>query len=372
LKCFEQGSTIDRMNTETTSLIFQDGSSFQGFPFGALQSGSGEAVFNTGMVGYPQALTDPSYFGQILVFTYPLIGNYGVPPRSVEKGLFRYFESARIQPRGIVVADYSSQWNHWQSRQSLGEWLAHQGIPGITGVDTRAIAQKLREGGSMLAKIINKEDVPFYDPNAEQVIAEVSCKKAREYGRGDLKILLIDCGLKQNIIRSLIARNVRVIQVPYNADISQYSYDGIVISNGPGNPKECPETISQIKKAMAAGNCPIFGLCLGAQLMALGVEADTYKLKYGHRSQNQPCQDTETGKCYITSQNHGFAITAKSLPKDWKVWFWNLNDETVEGIKHIDKPFFAVQFHPEAAPGPTDTGFLFDQFIHLCKKLKKR
>lgn len=359
------------MSTETAFLIFQDGSSFQGSQFGALKSASGEAVFNTGMVGYPQTLTDPSYFGQILVFTYPLIGNYGVPPHITKKGLSLYFESERIQPKGIVVADYSSEWNHWQSRQSLGEWLCDQGIPGITGVDTRAITQKLREGGSMLAKIIWKKDVPFYDPNAEQVLPEVSVKEQREYGKGDVKILLIDCGLKQNIIRLLVAKNVRVMQVPYNADISQYTFDGIVISNGPGDPKKCPETILQIKKAMLS-NRPVFGICLGAQLMALSAQADTYKLKYGHRSQNQPCQDTETGQCYITSQNHGFSIVKKSLPKDWKVWFQNINDGSVEGIKHLSKPFFAVQFHPEASPGPTDTEFLFDQFIRVCKKSKKR
>ena len=362
-----------RNSRQKAKLVFQDGSFFEGFLFGSPVSTAGEAVFQTGMVGYPEAMTDPSYFGQILVFTYPLIGNYGVPPQTKSKeGFFLHFESDHIQPKGIVVADYSAEYSHWQAVQSLEAWMRVQSIPGITGVDTRAITKKLREQGTMLAQIVVEEkQVDWYDPNASDVLAQVSCTEAISYGSGDVHILLIDCGAKEGIIRSLVKRGARVTRVPYNADISDYAFDGVVVSNGPGDPKLAKEPIAAIKKLLQLKTPkPLFGVCLGSQLLALAAGADTAKLAYGHRSQNQPCQDIESKRCYITSQNHGFAVQEKTLPKEWHVWFRNISDQTVEGIRHEKKPFWAVQFHPEASPGPTDTGFLFDSFLELCRHAK--
>jgi len=374
-----------RNSRQKAKLVFQDGSFFEGFLFGSPVSTAGEAVFQTGMVGYPEAMTDPSYFGQILVFTYPLIGNYGVPPQTKSKeGFFLpaspdehtsrggHFESDHIQPKGIVVADYSAEYSHWQAVQSLEAWMRVQSIPGITGVDTRAITKKLREQGTMLAQIVvGEKQVDWYDPNASDVLAQVSCTEAISYGSGDVHILFIDCGAKEGIIRSLVKRGARVTRVPYNADISDYAFDGVVVSNGPGDPKLAKEPIAAIKKLLTLKTPkPLFGVCLGSQLLALAAGADTAKLAYGHRSQNQPCQDIESKRCYITSQNHGFAVQEKTLPKEWHVWFRNISDQTVEGIRHEKKPFWAVQFHPEASPGPTDTGFLFDSFLELCRHAK--
>lgn len=348
-------------------LLLKDGTSFEGFNFGAQISASGEAVFNTGMVGYPEALTDPSYFGQILIFTYPLIGNYGVAP-------LKYLESEKIQPKGIVVSDYSFKYHHWSAQKSLEDWLVQEGIPGIYGIDTRALTKKLRKEGTMLAKIVvNKENIDFYDPNRENLMPQVSCQNPIEYGKGELNILVLDCGVKQSIIKSLLKRKVKVTRVPYNYDIFTFfkKFDGLIISNGPGDPKQCKATIELVKKAIKK-EIPIFGICLGNQILALAAGANTFKLKYGHRSQNQPVQDLETKRCYITSQNHGFAVDKNSLPKEWKIWFLNINDQTIEGIKHREKPFFGVQFHPEASPGPLDTEFLFDDFIKICFQLKSK
>lgn len=357
-------------------LVLKDGTVFEGYAFGALKSVSGEAVFNTGMVGYPEALTDPSYFGQILIFTYPLIGNYGVPPFERNGGLLRYFESEKIQLKGIIVSDYSFQYSHWLAEKSLGDWLKKEGVPGIFGIDTRALTKKLREEGTMPAKIISgfPKSLPIgviSEIHEKDILDKVSCKEPAEYGKGDIKIALLDCGTKQSIIKALLERGVKVIRVPYNYDVSRLEYAGLVISNGPGDPKKCKETVKIVKKAMER-QVPIFGICLGNQILALAAGADTYKLKYGHRSQNQPCRDVDTGKCYITSQNHGFAVDKKSLSKNWRTWFLNINDQTIEGIRHKDKPFFAVQFHPEACPGPLDTKFLFDDFIKLCAHYPKR
>ena len=352
-------------------LILEDKTVFEGFSFGANVSTSGEAVFNTGMVGYPEALTDPSYFGQILIFTYPLIGNYGVPPRESRGGLFKYFESEKIQTKGMIISDLSFKYSHWQAKKSLENWLLEENIPGIYGIDTRALTKKLRKEGTMLAKITgDKTDIDFYDPNRENLMSKVSCQNLREYGEGKVKIVLLDCGVKHSIIRSLLERKAKVIRVPYDYDIFKLKFDGLLISNGPGDPKKCQKTIEVVREAMKR-KIPIFGICLGNQILALASGADTFKLKYGHRSQNQPCQDLETKKCYVTSQNHGFAVEKSSLPGDWKTWFLNINDGTIEGIKHKEKPFFGVQFHPEASPGPVDTKFLFDKFFEICRKMKK-
>lgn len=348
-----------------TKLFLKDGSSYSGESFGADLAISGEVVFNTSMMGYVESLTDPSYAGQILVCTYPLIGNYGVPDP-------KFFESNKIQIAGLVVSEYSESYSHHDAKQSLGEWLKKSGVPAITGVDTRAITKKLREHGVMLGALSDKAPKEFPDPNLENLVAKVSIKEKREYGSGKIRIVAVDCGMKENIVRSLLRQGsegqaITLVRVPWNYDFNKEPYDGLFISNGPGDPAMCTEIIENIRKALAAKK-PILGICLGVQLLALAAGGKTYKLKYGHRSQNQPCTDSETGKCYITSQNHGFAVDAKSLPRDWQVWFTNANDGSVEGISHKTLPFRAVQFHPEAAPGPTDTQWIFDEFINSLKK----
>jgi len=352
-------------------LTLKDGTVFEGESFGANVPASGEVVFNTGMVGYVESLSDPSYAGQILVLSYPLVGNYGVPDR-------KHFESAKIHAAGLVVAEYSENYSHADARESLSEWLRRSKVPAITGVDTRALTKKLREHGVMLGVLdANPVDTArrrlavstFVDPNEENLVARVSVKKPETYGNGPVKIILVDCGMKENILRSLVRPETKVVRVPWNYDFTNDTYDGIVISNGPGDPQLCETTIANIKRTMIS-NKPILGICLGTQLLALAAGASTYKLKYGHRSQNQPCIDSETRRCYITSQNHGYAVDVKSLPSDWKVWFTNANDGSVEGIKHRTKPWRAVQFHPEARPGPTDTAWIFEEFLNEIRNSK--
>jgi carbamoyl-phosphate synthase small subunit len=344
-------------------LVLDDGSVFQGRRFGFRASVSGEVVFNTGMVGYPEALTDPSYRGQILVLTYPLVGNYGVPPRAVVDGLDACFESDAIQISGLVVAEAATTYSHWSASRSLGDWLAEHSVPGLWGVDTRALTKHLRERGVMLGKMVGEgEDVDWRDPNRENLVAQVSVKEPLVYGSGRRRVVVIDCGCKTNILRSLLARGLTVVRVPWNYDFLAEEFDGVVISNGPGDPKLCMETVAHVRQAMER-NRPVLGICLGNQILALAAGADTYKLKFGHRGQNQPCGQVGTPRCYITSQNHGYAVDERTLPPDWEPWFRNLNDDTNEGIRHRSRPFMSVQFHPEAAPGPVDTTFLFDHFV---------
>ncbi|MBU0614799.1 MAG: glutamine-hydrolyzing carbamoyl-phosphate synthase small subunit [Nanoarchaeota archaeon] len=345
-------------------LVLQDGSVFYGYAFGAAKSSAGEVVFNTGMVGYPESLTDPSYKGQILTLTYPLIGNYGVPPREKVDELLKYFESDRIQIQGLIISDYCAKPSHWNSVQTLSDWMKSEDIPGIYGIDTRELTKKLRTKGTMLGKIVIDKDIKYYDPNKVNLVEEVSVKEPVTYEKGHTKVVLIDTGVKNNIIRSFLDRDVTVIRVPWDYNFNKLSFDGLFISNGPGDPKMCKETIANVRVAMDNAK-PIFGICLGNQILGLAAGGDTYKLKFGHRGQNQPCIEVGTKKCYITSQNHGFAVKTKSLPRSWEPWFVNANDKTNEGIKHKRKPFFSVQFHPEATPGPVDTGFLFDKFIEM-------
>lgn len=353
---------------KSIKLVLEDGTIFKGKSFGAEKSISGEVVFNTSMTGYPESLTDPSYKGQILVLTYPLIGNYGVPDSSMENNLNKNYESYALHISGLIVFDYSAKYSHWNAEKSLGDWLKEFQIPGIYGIDTRELTKILREKGTMLGKIIFEDlDVPLYDPNHENLVAQVSVKEKRVFGNGKYKILLIDCGVKNNIIRNLIKRDTTVTVVPWDYDISNENFDGLFISNGPGDPKQCTVTIENIRKAFDIGK-PIYGICLGNQLLALAAGADTYKLKYGHRSHNQPVIKKGTNTAYITSQNHGFATDDNTLTDDWEPLFINLNDQTNEGIQHKSKPFFSSQFHPEASSGPTDTEFLFDLFIDMVKK----
>ncbi len=363
-------SRLEMYDGKQMKLVLEDGSEFSGFSFGSHRSISGEVVFNTAMTGYPESLTDPSYKGQILVLTYPLIGNYGVPDESQEENLFKNFESDRLHISGLIVSDYSVEYSHWNAKRSLGDWLKQHNIPGIHGIDTRHLTKILREKGTMLGKLITGgEDIEFYDPNQDNLVAQVSIGQKEVYGSGKHRILLIDCGVKYNIIRYLLKRDTTVIRVPWDYDFFGEDYDGLFISNGPGDPKQCRETVQNLEKAFKQ-DLPIMGICLGNQLMALASGADTYKLKYGHRSHNQPVLQIGTDSAYITSQNHGFAIDNKTLTGDWKPYFINLNDDTNEGMIHQSKPFFSTQFHPEASGGPMDTDFLFDQFIELIEKSK--
>lgn len=356
---------------KSIKLVLEDGTVMKGKSFGSENSVSGEVVFNTAMTGYPESMTDPSYKGQIMALTYPLVGNYGVPGNDVEDGLPKFFESDRIHISGLIISDYSTEYSHWNAQMSLSEWLKKNNVPGIYGIDTRALTKILREKGTMLGKIVvDEQDIDLYDPGKDNLVAQVSTKEVITYGKGDIKIVLIDCGVKYNIIRNLVKRGVTVVRVPWDYDFTKEQYDGLFISNGPGDPKMCVDTIKHISSAMQ-GEKPIYGICLGNQLLALAAGADTYKLKYGHRSHNQPVLMAGTKKAYVTSQNHGYAINNNTLAKDWEPLFLNLNDNTNEGIRHKTKPMFSSQFHPEATGGPVDTEFMFDQFIDLVKKHKK-
>jgi carbamoyl-phosphate synthase small subunit len=348
-------------------LILEDGTRFKGKSFGFENSVAGEVVFNTSITGYPESLTDPSYAGQILVATYPLIGNYGVPQEIKENGMLKYFESDKIQVSGLIVSDYSFEFSHWNAGESLGSWLVRNRVPGLYGIDTRALTKIIREKGAMLGKIVFEgSDVDFIDPNEQNIVDKVSCKEVITYGSGSTRVLLIDCGVKYNIIRHFLKRDTTITRVPWNYDFTRESYDGLFISNGPGNPKMCGDTIQHLSKALKE-DIPIFGICLGNQLIALASGADTYKLKYGHRSHNQPVLQVGTNKGFITSQNHGFAIDNHSLGADWTPLFENLNDGTNEGIRHLTRPVFSVQFHPEASSGPTDSEYLFDDFLDIVR-----
>lgn len=356
-------------------LILEDGSVYEGYSFGAPNSVSGEVVFSTSMTGYPESLTDPSYAGQILTLTFPLIGNYGVPSHEpTEWGLPINFESEKIYVKALIVSDYAFSPSHWNSVQSLGEWLNKEGIPAIFGVDTRQITKTIRERGVMLGKIVvdgSAEPAAFEDHNTRNLVAEVSCKEISEYGDGDLKIVMVDCGVKYNIMRCLLKRGATVIRVPWDYDFSTLDYDGVMISNGPGDPALLDVVVENIKKGIAKGK-PLFGICLGNQLLARAAGASTYKMKYGHRSHNQPAIECGTNFACITSQNHGFAIDPANLGADWEPYFKNLNDDTLEGIRHKTGPFFSVQFHPEATSGPVDSEFLFDKFINIVKQYKDK
>ncbi len=351
------------------TLLLEDGTSFPGYSFGHEASTSGEVVFNTAMTGYPESLTDPSYEGQILVTTFPLLGNYGVPPEQQSSAnLSRYYEGDRIHCRAIIAQDYSWQHSHWLAERSLSEWLKEQKVVGLYGIDTRALAKHLRDKGSMLGKIItggdNPDDIPWYDPNKENLVAKTSCTQVETYGEGDKTVVLVDCGVKHNIVRCLTRRGVKVVRVPWDYDFTTIPYDGLFISNGPGNPDFAQATVDNLRKAMDLGK-PICGICMGNQLLAKAAGATTYKLKYGHRSHNQPVQRVGTNQCYVTSQNHGFAVDQNTLPADWEPLFVNMNDATNEGIRHKSKPFFSAQFHPEASSGPRDTEFFFDEFVNM-------
>ncbi len=343
----------------TGRLVLKDGTVFEGQSFGKNKPAAGEVVFATGMVGYPESLTDPSYQGQILVMTYPLVGNYGVPEK-------RFWESSGIKVSGLVVSSYIDTPSHYSSKRSLSAWLAAENIPALEIKDTRALTKKLRTQGVMLGKIVFGRDIKLSDPNERNLVAEVSTKKVVKSGSGRKTVVVFDCGAKQNIVRELENRKVKVIVVPWDYDIfaKKLKFDGILISNGPGDPKMATKTIELIKIALEK-KIPILGICLGNQILTLAAGGDTYKLKFGHRGQNHGAILVGTKRAFLTTQNHGFAV--KKIPKGFRAWFVNANDQTNEGIIHEKLPFMSVQFHPESHPGPLDTGWIFDEFI---KKLK--
>ena len=349
-------------------LQLEDGTEFGGSFVGVDVPVSGEVVFSTGMVGYPESLTDPSYAGQILVLTYPLVGNYGVPGDTRDEfDLPSGFESERIQIQGLVVSTLSSDTSHWSARRTLQAWLDDAGVPILAGVDTRAVAKHIRTEGAMLGKLVpDGEDVVMRDPNRRNLVAEVSIREPVWYGHDGPRVVLVDTGAKANIIRSLVRAGARVLRVPWDYDFFQDDFSGLFLSNGPGDPKMAERTVQHVRRALDE-KIPIFGICLGNQILALAAGAETYKLKFGHRSQNQPCHEVGTRRCFITSQNHGYAVDGTTLPEGWREWFVNANDGTNEGIRHDWKPARSVQFHPEAAPGPTDTMQLFDRFLEMLR-----
>jgi len=374
---------LDPLKPGKAVLVLEDGSHFLGHGFGAVKKVSGEVVFSTSMVGYPEALTDPSYKGQILTLTYPLVGNYGVPPYDLELGVPRYFESESIKVTGFVIHELCRKPYHWASTRTLDEWLKNENVPGIHGIDTRKLTKKLRVKGVMLGILqvceegeepnvteLSREVEKVPDPNMTDLVKEVTIIDPLRYEVGGNKVIaLIDCGVKYGILRNLLKRGINVVRVPYTfsaEEILEYDPDGVIVSNGPGDPKKCVKTIQCVQR-LVAEDIPIMGICLGTQILALALGGDTFKLKYGHRSQNQPALNLETSRCYITTQNHGYSVSLDSLNETaLEAWFINANDKTVEGIKNKNKPGFALQWHPEASPGPYDTEFLFDEFLKLA------
>jgi len=354
---------------KTGKLILKDGSTYEGKSFGADKSMSGEVVFATGMVGYPEAITDPSFAGQVLIMTFPLVGNYGVPKKEL-------WESNKVQIAGLVVCNYIDTPSHHSSVMTLSQWLKEQGVPALEIKDTRELTQKLRTEGVMLGKIqLAGKNIALEDPNKRNLVAEVSTKKIwtaaspvaglRPRGEGKHTVVLIDCGAKFNMVRRLTARGLKVVVVPWDTDVTNENkfdipFDAVMISNGPGDPTMASVTVKNVKKILAK-KIPVFGICLGNQILALATGGSTYKLKFGHRSQNQPAVEVGTKRAYLTTQNHGFAV--KKIPNGFREWFKNVNDGTNEGIIHKTLPVMSVQFHPESSPGPLDTDWLFDFFL---------
>ena len=358
------------MNRKVT-LRLEDGTEFHGTSFGYEKPVAGEVVFNTAMMGYPESLTDPSYAGQLMTLTFPLVGNYGVPPFTFdENGLPTFMESEKIHVRAIIVSDYSREFSHWNGVETLADWLKREQVPGITGIDTRQLTKVLREHGVMMGKILfddMPDEVPEADYAGVNFVDQVSCREVIKYNEGaDKKVVLVDCGVKANILRCLIRRGVEVIRVPWNYDFNELEFDGLFLANGPGDPETCEVTVQNIRRFLANPVVrPCMGICMGNQLLSKAAGARIYKLKYGHRSHNQPVRKVGTETCFITSQNHGYAVDSSSLPADWEPMFVNMNDGSNEGVRHKKNPWFSAQFHPEACSGPVDTEYMFDDFVKL-------
>lgn len=361
--------------------MLEDGEVFDGFSFGSFPISSvvGEVVFNTGMVGYTEAMTDPSYAGQLLCFTYPLLGNYGVPDYVEDaNGILLNFESSRIRARGVIASRVADDPSHFQSRQTLDSWMKQEGISGIEGLDTRELTLHLRESGVMLGAISSEVSTARRDLETSLDYSKInfydstSTKEPRTWGKNvNGRVAVIDCGVKLNIIRSLVSRGFEVTTFPYDSSfeqVKQISPDGILFSNGPGDPKICLPSID-LARASIEESIPTLGICLGTQIIALSQGADTFKLKYGHRGQNKPCIDLKTGRCMVTSQNHGFSVDPESLGKtQLEPWFVNADDKTLEGLYHKTKPCISVQFHPEGSPGPLDPSYVFDIFADQIRR----
>lgn len=358
------------MNRKVT-LRLEDGTEFHGTSFGYEKPVAGEVVFNTAMMGYPESLTDPSYAGQLMTLTFPLVGNYGVPPFTFEEnGLSTFMESEKIHVRAIIVSDYSREFSHWNGVETLADWLKREQVPGITGIDTRQLTKVLREHGVMMGKILfddMPDEVPEADYAGVNFVDQVSCREVIKYNEGaDKKVVLVDCGVKANILRCLTRRGVEVIRVPWNYDFNELEFDGLFLANGPGDPETCEVTVQNIRRFLANPVVrPCMGICMGNQLLSKAAGARIYKLKYGHRSHNQPVRKVGTETCFITSQNHGYAVDSSSLPADWEPMFVNMNDGSNEGVRHKKNPWFSAQFHPEACSGPVDTEYMFDDFVKL-------
>lgn len=356
------------MNRKVT-LRLEDGTEFHGTSFGYEKPVAGEVVFNTAMMGYPESLTDPSYAGQLMTLTFPLVGNYGVPPFTFEEnGLPTFMESEKIHVRAIIVSDYSREFSHWNGVETLADWLKREQVPGITGIDTRQLTKVLREHGVMMGKILfddMPDEVPEADYAGVNFVDQVSCREVIKYNEGaDKKVVLVDCGVKANILRCLIRRGVEVIRVPWNYDFNELEFDGLFLANGPGDPETCEVTVQNIRRFLVNPVVrPCMGICMGNQLLSKAAGARIYKLKYGHRSHNQPVRKVGTETCFITSQNHGYAVDSSSLPADWEPMFVNMNDGSNEGVRHKKNPWFSAQFHPEACSGPVDTEYMFDDFV---------
>ncbi len=367
-------------------LILDDGTVLDGIGFGYSTVVFGEIVFNTGMVGYPETLTDPSYSGQILTLTYPLIGNYGVPDPAIkdDDGISSYFESDKIQVRGLVIHELSMIASHWNLSMTLDEWLYKEKISGISGIDTRELTKKLRTSGVMMAALavsdteideakVKKQLSLAQNYTTEKFMDAVSTKDEQVFGKDKKTVVVIDTGVKNAILRNIIEIGYKVVKVPWNSSIEKilsYKPKGVVVSNGPGDPQNCPDTI-KTAKSLIEKNIPTLGICLGAQILGLAGGADTYKLKYGHRGQNKPCVNLENDQVYVTSQNHGYCISPDTLKNsEFNLWFSNTDDKTVEGIKHKKQKCIAVQFHPEASPGPYDCKFVFEELKNLMEEEK--
>jgi carbamoyl-phosphate synthase small subunit len=361
------------------SLVLNTGESFEGELIGAPVSSSGELVFTTGMVGYTEAITDPSYFGQILIFSYPLIGNYGIPslPKTLQLPMPKGFESLKAHTSAVIMNTDSIETFHWNSLQSMDMWLKAQGVPGIVGLDTRHLVQLVRNRGNVLGRVVPQKSEgvrklgdsifagsgdEYFDPGKCEILSQVSVHEPIRLGTGSVRIGLVDCGVKWNIIRQLVELGCQVDLLPWDTDLSNYDCDAWLLSNGPGDPKRTGPLVPAVASLLKEDR-PILGICLGHQILSLAAGAKTERMEYGHRSHNQPVKEVGSRRGYITSQNHGYVVIDNSLPQDWEPWFVNINDNTIEGIRHRTKPFRSVQFHPEAAGGPRDTSWILEKFI---------
>ncbi len=376
-------NTLDK-KYKKAYLELSNGIILEGSAIGADSCVSGEVVFNTGMLGYSEAMTDPSYLGQILVFSFCLVGNYGIPaPKGGDFFMSKGHESASIKTQGIIVSDIFDGCYHHDGGMSLEQWMTEQGVPGIAGIDTRYLVQMIRESRSLFGRIVNKngkkqktdkfdflknfKDNEYVDPSKYNLMPSVSTKNKVNYGKGRKKVAVVDCGVKWNILRMLSERGCEIELLPWDSDFTAADCDGWLISNGPGDPKNTGDLVERVRKEILAFDKPVLGICLGHQILALASGAKTKKLSHGHRSHNQPVFSFPEKAAFMTSQNHRYAVKKESIRPGWDLWFENANDGSVEGLKHKTKPFFSVQFHPEASSGPNDTGWIIDKFVNLIK-----